>query len=90
MTKHVPIPQASAELTALIAEVEATGQPIILTRDGKPAVQIGPPAPDPDQARRIAVLAQIAANRDALARAHPETAVPLSWEELKADMEESR
>ncbi|HEV7878535.1 type II toxin-antitoxin system Phd/YefM family antitoxin [Bradyrhizobium sp.] len=40
MTKHVAITDAEAHLKDLVAEVESTGDEIVLTRDGAPVARL--------------------------------------------------
>jgi prevent-host-death family protein len=40
MTKHVAITDAEAHLQDLVAEVESTGDEIVLTRDGAPVARL--------------------------------------------------
>ncbi len=78
---------ADAQLPALVAEVEATGETILLTRDGKPAAALAPaPQGKLGHEERAAVVRGLVEALDRMSREHPRTAEPLSWEELKADM----
>ena len=90
MAREVALYDAKNSLSALVAEVEKTGGEIIITRHGKPAVKIAPLGPRVSDEERARVFRQLAEERDRMAREHPETARPFSWEELKADMEENR
>jgi prevent-host-death family protein len=40
MTKHVAITEAETHLNDLVAEVESTGDEIVLTRDGAPVARL--------------------------------------------------
>jgi prevent-host-death family protein len=40
MTKHVAISEAEAEFEKLVAEVETTGDEVIITRGGKPVARL--------------------------------------------------
>jgi len=40
MTKHVPITDAETHLKDLVAEVESTGDEIVLTRNGAPVARL--------------------------------------------------
>jgi prevent-host-death family protein len=84
--REVGILEAKTGLSGLVAEVERTGQEIVLTRHGRPAARIVPmesasswTAWDPDEWQRRV--------KDILARRDARAPVPgfdeLSWEELK-------
>jgi prevent-host-death family protein len=81
--REVGILEAKTELSSLIAEVESTGEEIVLTRRGRPAARIVPITTRPvrtlEQRRKIA--RQVLTARDA------RSTVPgfddLSWDELK-------
>jgi prevent-host-death family protein len=90
MTKHVSIFEAKNDLSALIQEVEETGQPIVLTRHGKAAAQLAPMVDVADRERRIAILEELRANREARVRSGAEKPAQMSWEALKAEMDEER
>jgi prevent-host-death family protein len=74
----------------LIAEVEATGEEIVITRHGAPAARLVPVAGRLSRAEREAIVSAIAGSRDAWAAAHPQAAVPLSWDEVKAMIDDER
>jgi prevent-host-death family protein len=40
MTKHVPITDAATHLNDLVAEIESTGDEIVLTRNGAPVARL--------------------------------------------------
>ena len=88
--REVALYDVKNNLSALIAEVEATGAEIVITRHGAPAAKLGPVAKPLSLDERLAVLNRIAADRDAWARAHPESAKPIAWDEVKAWLEEER
>lgn len=84
--REVGILEAKTGLSGLVAEVERTGEEIVLTRHGRAAARLVPMKPtsrkvalDPDEWQRR--VKQILADRDA------QPYVPgfddLSWEELK-------
>lgn len=84
--REVGILEAKTGLSGLVAEVERTGEEIILTRHGRAAARIVPMKPtsqkvalDPDEWQRR--VKKILADRDA----QPYVAGfdDLSWEELK-------
>lgn len=88
--REVALHEAKNALSALVAEVEATGREIMITRHGRPAARIAPAKPALSQEERAEILRRVIANRDAQALAHPESATPTSWEELKGWMDEDR
>lgn len=88
--KEVALSDAPAPLGELVAEIERTGETVVLTREGKPAATLEPARSAPLGQPVAEVLARIVARRDDLAREHPETARPIPWEELKAEMDEDR
>jgi hypothetical protein len=62
----------------------------LLTRHGKPAVQLAPAVDLTDPELRIAILAELRANRDARVQSGAEKPAKLSWDELKAELDEDR
>lgn len=81
---------AKNQLSNLVAEVEETGEEIVITRHGKPAARLAPVARRPTAAQTRSVLRRIRENADARARANPAEARPSTWEDLKSWMEEDR
>lgn len=84
--REVGILEAKTGLSGLVADVERTGEEVVLTRHGRPAARIVPmdstrqkAAWDPDEWQRR--VKDILARRDA--RAHVPGFDDLSWEELK-------
>lgn len=88
--REVPLYDAKNKLSALVAEVEESGREIVITRHGKPAARLAPIAPASTAESRAALGARLRASRERIAREHPASLAPLSWEELKADMETDR
>ncbi len=88
--REIAIDEGAPDLPALVAEVEGSGEEIVLTRAGQPAVRLVPAEPLSAEAARRARMRRILELQDKLAEEHPESTVPISWEELKADMEASR
>lgn len=88
--KEVALFEAKNRLSALVAEVEETGEEIVITRHGKPAARIAPVARRPSVAETRAVLRRIRENAEARARSNPAEARPSTWEDLKTWMEEDR
>lgn len=80
--REVGILQAKTSLSALIADVERTGEEIVLTRHGRAAAKIVPvsarPATVPGVDRQ-AVIKRVLANRDA-------RPVLSDWEDLSWDV----
>lgn len=89
--KHVALHEAKDQISALIDEVEA-GEEIVITRHGKPAARLGRAivAPKRTDEERRAAFAKIRENALRLAQRHPDADTPMTWEELKSDMEENR
>lgn len=84
--REVGILEAKTGLSALVSDVERTGEEIILTRHGRAAARIVPMKPtsqraawDPDEWQRR--VKDILARRDA--RPYVADFDDLSWEELK-------
>ncbi len=88
--KEVALHDAKNRLSALIAEIEESGEEVVITRHGKPTVRLCPVDPVDDREARRAVAAYLIARRDERALAYPRSAEPLSWEELKRESDEDR
>lgn len=88
--REIAIDEGAPDLPALVAEVEGSGEEIVLTRAGQPAVRLVPAEPLSAEAARRARVRELMRLRDELANTHPESARPISWEDLKADMEANR
>jgi prevent-host-death family protein len=88
--REVALYDVKNNLSALVAEVEATGEEIVITRHGAPAARLSPVVRARSPEERAAVLSRIASDRDAWARAHPEAAKPVPWEEVKSWLEDER
>ena len=80
--KEVALYDAKNQLSALIQEVEETGEEILITRHGKPAAKLSPAAV-PTAEERAAAWARLAALQEESARRFPD-APQMTWEELKA------
>ena len=92
--KEVPLYDARNALSALIAEVEATGEPITITRHGVPAARLVPTsAPDvADGVARRAALGRLLFERldeRSNGQAGGSTSSP-TWDELKAELDDDR
>lgn len=81
--REVGILEAKTGLSSLVAEVERTGQEIVLTRHGRAAAKIVPvhQTPRRDPARWRETVARILAERDA--QPTVQGFDDLNWEELK-------
>jgi prevent-host-death family protein len=88
--REVALYDAKNNLSSLIAEIEASGEEIVITRHGAPAAKLSPVTRQLAPNERAEILARLAANRDAWASANPQAATPVSWETLKAWMDEDR
>jgi prevent-host-death family protein len=88
--REVALYEAKNKLSALVAEVEESGEEIVITRHGKPAARLAPVGRKSTPESRAALGAMLRENIERIAREHPASLTPLSWEELKADMDEDR
>ena len=91
--KEVPLYDARNALSALVAEVEATGEAVTITRHGVPAARlVAISAPDAaDRAARRTALARLLLDRlDERASGLPGGADSPTWDELKAELDEGR
>ncbi|MDZ4362181.1 type II toxin-antitoxin system Phd/YefM family antitoxin [Brevundimonas sp.] len=81
--REVGVLEAKTSFTSLIAEVERTGEEVVVTRHGKAAVRIVPmDAANPQSsAERIAVAEDVIAWRDA--QPFDNELAQLSWEDVK-------
>ena len=82
--------EAKNRLSALIAEIQESGEEVVITRHGKPAARVLPVDPEDDREARRAVAAYVIARRNERAVADPRSRDPLSWEELKREGDEDR
>jgi antitoxin (DNA-binding transcriptional repressor) of toxin-antitoxin stability system len=83
--REVSVFEAKNKLSALVTDA-AAGQTIAITRRGVVVAHLTPPGgPPTDEPSRT--LKQLIAQRNALARAHPEMAKPIPWEELRDEMD---
>jgi prevent-host-death family protein len=88
--KEVALYDAKNQLSALIQEVEETGEEILITRHGKPAVKLTPAVEKADAERRARASARLFALSEEDARDLPEEPAE-TWEEFKrAAHEEGR
>ncbi len=85
--KEVALADAKNRLSALVQEVEDTGEDIIITKHGRPAVRLTRPVRRPrtleDQKKFAEEMSRL---RDEQARLAPESAKPIPWETLKGWM----
>ncbi len=82
--REIGVLEAKTSFTSLIAEVERTGEEVLVTRRGRAAVKIVPASPQrrirsPEERRAIAE--EIIAWRDA--QPIDSTLAEMSWDELK-------
>lgn len=85
--REVPLYEAKNRLSALIQDVIDTGEEIVITRHGQPAVKLSRAVrrrPTPEEWARI--WAEIDARNAEWVKAHPEAAKPIPWAELKKMM----
>lgn len=71
---EIGVLQAKTDFSAIIAEVERTGEAVTVTRHGKAAVKIVRADPEPrlDVEARKALVAEIIRTRDEIASRHPD------------------
>ena len=84
--KEIPLYDAKNGLSALVTEVETTGESVIITRHGKPAACLSAVRTE-DRAEARRALARSLLDR--LERDAPGAPGP-GWSELKADMDADR
>lgn len=83
--REVALYDAKNGLSALVQEVEETGEEIIITRHGKPAARLAPVKRVPTPEERQAIWARLRELRERIAANHPD-AEPVDWETLKRGM----
>jgi antitoxin (DNA-binding transcriptional repressor) of toxin-antitoxin stability system len=88
--REIALYEAKNTLSSLIADIEASGEEIVITRHGMPAARLSPIVRVMTVQEKAAILSQIAANRDAWARDNPQKGDAPTWEEIKAWMDEDR
>ena len=88
--KEIALADAKNNLSALIAEIEATGEEVIVTRHGKPAIRLAPIRGSVSQDDRRALGRYLIERMDSLARDHPAATETMDWAALKRLMEEGR
>jgi len=88
--EEVPLVDAKNNLSALIAEIEATGEDIVVTRHGKPAVRLVRMSAGPTAEDRAVLGRYLLSLLDGLAADHPASGGPLGWDEVKALIDEGR
>lgn len=81
--REIGVLEAKTHFTSLIAEVERTGEEIVVTRHGKAAVRISPinPSQRSSDAERRAVAEEVLAWRDA--QPFDKELAATGWDELK-------
>lgn len=88
--REVALYDAKNSLSALIQEVEETGQEIIITRHGKPAARLSPAA-QPVRRERAAALARLAAIQEEAEKAganHPDWLSVKRWAREEPETED--
>ncbi|MFN0023231.1 MAG: type II toxin-antitoxin system Phd/YefM family antitoxin [Parvularculaceae bacterium] len=88
--REIALYDARNNLSALIDEVAASGEEILITRHGAPAARLAPVLRIASAADRRALFARLAASRDAFAITHANAAAPVPWDEVKSWMDEGR
>lgn len=71
--RHVGVLEAKTDFSAIVAEVERTGQEVVVTRYGKAAVRIVPARASSAMTRtsRRALIEDIIKTRDEISARHP-------------------
>ena len=83
--RQIGVLEARTSFSAILSEVEATGEPVLITRHGKVIARLAP-----ERARRIdkgEAARLLLAQREDLARSHPDTTRPF---DVKAAINEGR
>lgn len=82
--REIGVLEAKTSFTSLIAEVERTGEEVLVTRRGKAAVKIVPATPTSERStpeQRTAVAEDIIAWRDA--QPSDDALAAMSWQDIK-------
>lgn len=82
--REIGVLEAKTSFTSLIAEVERTGEEVLVTRRGKAAVKIVPATPTRERStpeQRTAVAEDIIAWRDA--QPSDDALAVMSWQDIK-------
>ena len=84
--REIGVLEAKTNLSALISEVETGGEPVLITRHGKPVAQLSPVAQsDPMRRPRKLSAAELAIRFQALRDSQPSNPEldKLTWDDLK-------
>ena len=84
--KEIPLHEARNSLSALVAEIEASGESVIVTCHGKPAARLSSAAAEDRGETRATVARRLI---EQLERDTPLADGP-SWEELESEMDADR
>ena len=84
--KEIPLHEAKNILSALVAEVETSGESVIVTRHGKPAARLSSVTTDDRGEARTAVARLLI---EQLEREASRADGP-TWEELRSEMDAER
>ena len=88
--RQIALYEAKNTLSLLIADVEARGEEIVITRHGTPAAKLVPIIRPKSPDEKSQLLSRLAVNRDAWSSKVGESQEPVSWETVKAWMDEDR
>ena len=88
--KEIALHDAKNRLSALINEMEASGEEIVITRHGRPAARLAPVVVPDDPERRAALGALLVREMKERAEHHPSEKDAIAWDELKADSDADR
>lgn len=83
--REIALYDAKNGLSALVQEVEETGEEIIITRHGKPAARLAPVTRSLSVEERLEAWSKLRDLRARIAANHPDAA-PIDWESLKREM----
>jgi prevent-host-death family protein len=88
--RQIALFEAKNTLSLLIADVEASGEEIVITRHGTPAAKLVPIVRPKTPDEKAQLLSRLAVNRDAWGLKIGSDQEPVSWETIKAWMDEDR
>lgn len=88
--REIALYEAKNTLSSLIADVEASGEEIVITRHGTPAARLVPIIRPKTPHEKSLLLSRLAENRDAWSSGIGERHERISWETIKAWMDEDR
>lgn len=82
--KEIPLAEAKNRLSALVQEVEDTGEDVVITKHGRAAVRITRPRrPARGAEERGALATDLQLLRNKMTRVNPQSAKPVAWEKVR-------